>query len=339
MGPAVSKYEIDFLKVGDADAILLHFFIEDNDYVVLIDAGNVTNADMIKNHMKKYYGTTIIDLAICTHPDTDHKGGFFGLLNDDEVKIKRFWLTDPGAYFTPDDVKRYQLPQNVKNAVRQIWNHPTDPNINLIDLIISNNILGNNVCAGVSHDIFPLRILAPTKAFYKEHAIRMIADYGVYTYEESDTVAYDENALPEKSAIKSVIDEDEDQSPYNATSLVIQFNTTDGAILFAGDANCASLKTAMDNYGDEIKGLYLLKVPHHGSKHNMTTEIIKHLSPKQAIISAVGSRKHPSSGIVYWINQYGGKVFSTHKEGSIHHNSNMPVREGYTSCSELTYKK
>lgn len=84
------KYEYEVLKVGDADAILIRHYIGNEQFIILIDAGNAGDASIIKKHLNDYYGSYYIDLAICTHPDSDHKDGFFDLLQDDEIAIETF---------------------------------------------------------------------------------------------------------------------------------------------------------------------------------------------------------------------------------------------------------
>ena len=81
------KYEYEVLKVGDADAILIRHYIGDEQFIVLIDAGNAGDAAIIKKHLNDYYESYYIDLAICTHPDSDHKDGFFDLLQDNDITI------------------------------------------------------------------------------------------------------------------------------------------------------------------------------------------------------------------------------------------------------------
>lgn len=63
-----------------------------------------------------------------------------------------------------------------------------------------------------------------------------------------------------------------------------------------------------------------IKVPHHGSKHNLTSVLIDKLAPCCAIISAKGSRKHPSRGIVHCLSNH-CNVYSTHKSGTLIHTS------------------
>lgn len=70
-----------------------------------------------------------------------------------------------------------------------------------------------------------------------------------------------------------------------------------------------------ENVYPEIIGS-TLKVPHHGSKHNLTTEVIKKLKPSQSVISCRGSKKHPNPAIVHYLSKY-GKVFSTSKSGTL----------------------
>ena len=79
----ITKYEIDMLDVKSADAFLIHFYDDDDndkDYIILVDAGNYNNGPTIANFIKNRYGKKNIDLAICSHCDKDHFGGFVWLL-------------------------------------------------------------------------------------------------------------------------------------------------------------------------------------------------------------------------------------------------------------------
>ncbi|UKI45614.1 MAG: hypothetical protein L6V92_08620 [Phocaeicola vulgatus] len=43
------KYEYEVLKVGDADAILIRHYIGNEQFIILIDAGNAGDASIIKS--------------------------------------------------------------------------------------------------------------------------------------------------------------------------------------------------------------------------------------------------------------------------------------------------
>ncbi|MDR1846580.1 MAG: hypothetical protein LBR17_00460 [Bacteroidales bacterium] len=114
------------------------------------------------------------------------------------------------------------------------------------------------------------------------------------------------------SAKSSIDNCDDDPSPYNQSSIVILYEPEiNKKILFTGDATCASLIQMINDY-PEIRNIDLLKVPHHGSKHNLSSAIIDALKPKTSYISAKGTRKHPSVAIVNYLSKY-GNVYSTHK--------------------------
>ena len=316
----INKYEVEILNVGDADAILIREYIDNVPYVILIDAGNVGDGNkVIIPHIKKYYQDTydannckyLIDLAICTHPDSDNKGGFFDLLHSNEIKINEFWVTDPACYLSADDIKQYQNEANATKAVRNIYNNSDDGNENLLNLAESNGINGNNAVAGVYSDFLHLTVVGPSEDYYKEVVKDMVSKYGVETYDESDTEKYDRNVTIDEMEAQTVINEDDDPSPFNASSLIVYFNPSPvETFLFAGDVNCASLTEAIDKY-PQIKGVTYFKVPHHGSKHNLDTKIISDLAPVYSIISAKGTKKHPSSAVVYWLSKEGA-VYSTH---------------------------
>jgi beta-lactamase superfamily II metal-dependent hydrolase len=101
---SVTKYEIDILNVKAADAILIRCFNQNDwEYIVLIDTGNRNDGKKIIDHINKYYNQKYIDLAICTHPDNDHIGGFEYVLEN--IEIKEFWIHDPALHVSLEDVR------------------------------------------------------------------------------------------------------------------------------------------------------------------------------------------------------------------------------------------
>lgn len=71
-------FEIDFLGVETAksgDAITLRYSVNGTEGVHVVDGGYLDTGDQIVEHLKTYYGTTVIDHVILTHPDRDHANG------------------------------------------------------------------------------------------------------------------------------------------------------------------------------------------------------------------------------------------------------------------------
>ena len=248
------NYEVHYLSVSDADAIIIRYENSGDQYVVLIDAGNVSDSDKIKNYIWNHWKTYTIDLAICTHPDSDHKGGFFGLLNDRDVIINEFWLNTPEDVIKEDEYNRLYPKRNRLSHCRECYDHPTDTDsLNLIDLAVSNKCNVYGAYCGKIHSHIPISVVGPSLDFYHPLAIEIL-----------------KNNKRRK---------DEDNTIYND-----------------------------------------IEVPHHGSKHNLTSVLIDKLAPCCAIISAKGSRKHPSRGIVHCLSNH-CNVYSTHKSGTLIHTS------------------
>ncbi len=313
------EYRVHILNVGDADAIIIKYREQANYrwITAVIDAGNIGDGEKVKSYIDIYNGKYIIDYAFCTHPDKDHKGGFFDLIEDNSVMIKKMYLMDPCSCLTIRDFQNVVDKDTARKIARLPFNHPDNPAKNLINIAMAKGIfcqvLSNTRCPEM-----PLFVLGPTVDYYRKTALGMIQEFTELT-EDSDLEKYNEQDDLLEEEAKSVIDEEDDDSYSNMSSLVLLFAPGEKRFLLTGDANCSSLEEILSKNGGALENC-ILKVPHHGSKHNLNTQIINMLKPTSAVISAKGSRKHPSTGIVYWLSKY-CNVYSTHKSGDLTYSS------------------
>ena len=316
-------YEVHILNVGDADAIVIKYRATEQSPLVtaVVDAGNIGNGQKVLDCIgKSGDGKYHVDYAFCTHPDKDHKGGFFDMFSDRRVVILNFCAFDPWGYLSPTDFAYINKTSNAKERARAAFNHPTDSSLNLLD-IAEDRAVRRQIKKGSYCTDIPLRVLGPSDDLYRECAIGMAESFAEVV-DEPEFEDYDENAIPDENSARSIIDEDDDPSIPNRSSLILLFEPSDGRrFLLPGDANCASLKAILDECGEQLRGC-TLKVPHHGSKHNLTTEIIDLIAPRSAVISAKGSKKHPSSAIVYWLSRH-CNVYSTHKSDGLIYGSSI----------------
>lgn len=82
-----SNLEVYFLDVGQADSIL----IKNNKDVMLIDAGNNEDGELISNYINSM-GITDFKYVIGTHPHEDHIGGLDNIINN--FNIDNIYIPD-----------------------------------------------------------------------------------------------------------------------------------------------------------------------------------------------------------------------------------------------------
>ena len=95
-------------------------------------------------------------------------------------------------------------------------------------------------------------------------------------------------------------------------------------MLLTGDASKNVFKRLI-NENKDIRATYL-KMPHHGSKHNINEKILKHINPNVAIISHNNSRfgaskdTHPNIEVLEYMQKMDVKILLT----------NDIIKGGYT---------
>lgn len=311
------QYNVTILDVGDADAIVINYENGDGWKTAVVDAGNVGDGVRVKKYIKHTEGfLSIIDYAYCTHPDKDHKGGFFDLLTDRFVSIKALVIRRPDSALLNDPRNSV----NINSAAHNVYNHPTDSGRNLIDEAIAKGILYEPVL-GVDVFDMPLEVIGPRQQFFVDSCYEMALNFAELE-NEADPETYAEDELPKEEDAQSVMDEKKEESATNKSSLILLFHPNGRKFLLSGDACSASIHDAIRDFPN-ISGS-TLKVPHHGSKRNLTTQVIDLLKPSSAVISCKGSKKHPNPAVVHFLSKY-CDVYSTHKSGTLVYQS-APVK-------------
>lgn len=349
----ITKYEIDMLSVGAADASLIHFFDEEDnnkEYIVLVDAGNYDDGKKITDFVRSRYGKSEIDLAICSHCDKDHFGGFVYLLEKirdnkaNRLDIKKMWIDDPADHVPLGQIIHTNMSrQTVSVKARTVYDLGDDKN--LIEILADLN----------SKDIViwqePFSDLTPSKIWYKrtafDHHIEVLAPSVSYYASlvpdfrnDLKRKKYDTDEDKEDATIevrtgneiysKTIDEAGDDPSSHNQSSVIFLFKPDDDKLfLFMGDAG----REAVDNFAYEsdlkrLKGIYWLKVPHHGSKYNLDNYLLNLLKPEVAYISTEKYGHYMSKAVVNALNKCGTGVYDT-IGGSMWHHHGTIAREDY----------
>lgn len=345
-------YHIEMLSVGAADAFILYVIdTQDNEHLILIDAGNYKDGDKIIDHIRKYYSNPVIDLAIVTHCDDDHYGGFVRMLERlsnkdcDAIDIHQFWVNDPGKnHIDVRDVKYINNQPSVNNKARKIYNCG---NLNLLEQIDALRIPRTEKFAEainnepglpptIRHDTYYtfLYIIGPTKSFYEELVPQFRDEL---KYKESDNM-YNESAdIATNDCLSPTLDAaDDDSSAHNQSSIIILFMPNrNEKMLFMGDAGRLAFNKIPLYHKLKIRDIDWLKVPHHGSKHNLDSKMIKWIKPKVAYISANSNDEYANRCTINALKRSGCNVYSTHQDHSDFIHKQIEEREGYSTATPL----
>ncbi len=105
------------------------------------------------------------------------------------------------------------------------------------------------------------------------------------------------------------------------------------AFLLIGDSGVPALERALVRYG--VRNVKWLDMPHHGSKHNVSSGLLNTLMPDVAYFSARGTRKHPSVAVINSLKRRGCTCYSTHKSRSLVYSIGVGLRQGWVPAESL----
>lgn len=351
----VTKYEIDMLDVKAADAFLIHFYDDDNnfEYVVLIDGGNYDDGKVIAEFIRTNYSQHYIDLAICTHCDKDHYGGLIYLLEqqrddgDDNMGIKEIWVDDPANHVELGKIKWYRNQGNLEVEARSVFDLEDANMMDIIDGLVEEKKIKlfepfadadeySDESYKSSNWSGLITVIGPTVDYYSELVPNFRNDLQKKDY-ETDEKEEPEIELTEGQVYSKTLDDaGDDPSTHNQSSVILKFVPEDGNVfLFMGDAGREAIESMSQNDIDSIQNVYWLKVPHHGSKYNMDNDMINHIHPEVAYISTEKYGHYLSKAVVNALKKAGADVYSTNVNGSMCHHINTVIHTGYSTAKPL----
>jgi beta-lactamase superfamily II metal-dependent hydrolase len=340
-------YEIDYIPVGDnsesGDAIAMRFGNlngpRSEQIVIVIDGGFQKSGEKLVEHVKTYYKTEYVDLVVSTHPDQDHASGLSVILEKlgvTQLAMHRPWehagsiknLFKDGRITASGLEKR--LEKSLQHA-SDLETHAKRKGVQIIEPF--QGVTGFN-------DV--IHILGPSEVYYEE----LLAGFRS-TPEPINSLGLFESVQKVASkVIKRVQDfwhidllnDDEDSTTAeNNTSTIILFNIDGHRLLFTGDAGKTALLNAIayaESKGISLSGMRFFDVPHHGSKRNLSSMILKKMNASTSFISAsVGDNKHPSKKVTNALQKHGSKVF-VNRDNTLNHHYNAPNRQWNSASPE-----
>lgn len=305
--------EIFMMNIGNADCFLvIRHYLGGTKDVVLIDGGNKSNADDIAKHLADL-GVTHIHHIVNTHSHDDHTGGLIELIKGGSFTYDNLWMHQAWSHIDWQGIKA-QLGRNSAKWVLERFQRSLNSQVELYNLSISKGITPQEPFAGAM--IGPFLVLGPTLEFYVDCLssfgdVEKVKQWNDYLERKNSSTALIESAreiLEEESGILGGT-----TSPENDSSVVLTTNLGEDKILLTGDAGCDAFNSIIHN--DQflrLQKIQWMQAPHHGSRRNLSEDLVKLFQSKVVFISAKGSIKHPSRKLVNCFKDNGASVYSSH---------------------------
>jgi beta-lactamase superfamily II metal-dependent hydrolase len=359
MNHAADFFEIDFLSVeakDSGDAIALRYRIEGGTSIHVVDGGFQDTGDHVVEHIRKYYGGSVVDRVVGTHPDGDHLGGLPTVL--EKLTVREVWMLRPWMY-AHEIIHRFKNVGSVDYLIRAL--KEAYPNAAAVEEIANRKgIPIREPFQGAA--IGPFRVLAPTKARYLDLVVNsertpdaaegpakslLRASLGAALTKAAQAVA----SLA-KAAWGVEVFSSEDVSAENKMSIIQYARLCEKSILLTADAGVESFSEAAAYApfaGLTLPGIDRFQGPHHGSRRNVSSEMLDQwLGPRLAskppkgqeaftavISSAKADKDHPRKAVIRGLIHRGAKVIATEGRNICTH-FNGPDR-GWTAVEGEEY--
>lgn len=350
-------FEIDFLNVESkksGDAIPIHYRKDGITRIHVTDGGFQSTGDKLVSHINTYYDSpSKIDSIIVTHPDGDHAGGLRKLF--EEFEIGELWMLRPWMYADEliDRFSRFKSVTNLKMRLKEIY-----PNlVALEELADENGVPIYEPFQGKRIGEFV--VMAPKLESYLNYIVESDKTPEILSNDLNENFSETLSKILEsavnfvRSAWGEEIFSSDDTSPENNMSIVQYANLCNKRILLTGDAGRLALNETIKyapSVGLNLPGIDRIQIPHHGSRHNVSSEILDELlgskldsKPEDgkgtfsAIVSASkDDESHPRKAVVRAFIHRGANVISN-ENSNIRTSHNAPDREGWSSVKPVIY--
>ena len=316
-------FEIDFLPVGDGqssgDAIAFRYGNFDGppseQHVFVVDGGTKDSGKALVEHIRNFYRTNQVEGVISSHADLDHASGLTVILENLEcaqLVMHRPWTHAP---YISDLFKFNHSPTGLSEKLEKAVSAAHE----LECICEKKGIPIVEPFAGAATKDGAVLVLGPTKEFYQQLLPHFretpVAKVPSFIAQFASSMAEKITTVAEKMHIETLNDSGVTSAENNSSTILLL--TLDGVkILLTGDAGIPALTAAAD-YAESrfitLNDLYLIQVPHHGSRRNVGPAILNRLRATNAIVS-VGpdcAPKHPARKVTNAFIRRGAKVTVT----------------------------
>lgn len=301
--------KLRMLPADDGDCLLLEYGDDSFTRRILIDGGRTTTYSRIKPMLATFGG--FVDLLVVTHVDQDHILGVLAMLEDEELPVTFGDVWFNGFDHLVDSELEDFGPQDGEKLTTALGD---------LKLPWNGAFASRSVEVGRALTWFDdgstMTVLSPDRAqleALKTDWVKECAKNGLIPGKDpvpepepagfEPFGALDIDALAAKDFVA-------DTSKTNRTSIGFLFEYDGTRLVFTGDADDKRLVTSLRGLAEAEGGrlrIDALKVAHHGSDHNISSELLGILACPRYLISTSGARhSHPNDIAMARILKHGG---------------------------------
>lgn len=304
--------KIHVIDATHGDCLLLDF----NHSKILIDCGPKSfkaRRDVLANIEKILGENSVIDIAIVTHNDDDHIGGFEFLL-DTYIKINTIVFNS--LQDIPDIIKSSQklISYNQDNILRQKL--LAERGIKTLSLTRNATplILNDIKLTAITPTVETLELMLNDANAKKEREEKKKRQKQISSSKAEEIKP--EEALQKIQSGQDVFAKDPSITNKSSIGLVIQYGSFSG--LFLGDAHAEDVIEGLNILGFNNHQFDVVKISHHGSERNTNIESLRLLGKTDYILCANNEKHyHPN-------NMTLARILSLDNTPTIHLSSNNP---------------
>lgn len=320
------KLKLDVLPAREGDALTIGWGENGSEFLMIVDMGTEAVGGKFYEELanatpeeQKY------ELLVITHVDRDHIGGVLTCFAEStilpDLEIKDIWFNgwqhlDPQEQpdpATPTLVEPYGPVQGerlTKWLRDQPWNEAFGKK--QVSYKPGEVLETRELAGGLKVTILgPLpKRLRDFKGEWKEK-VKEALEKGKLSDVSPGLESYGARQAPtlrNASDLTQLADteSDLDDSHANGSSIVLLLEYGQSKVILAGDAYAPDLVEAIQDFSPHSRlSIDAFKLPHHGSKKNVTTDLIKSVSCQNWIISTDGTRfRHPDNESIAKIIKY-----------------------------------
>lgn len=284
--------DIEMLQALHGDAFILHCQKNGNDGVIVVDGGPNRDSRKIVSQLD---ALETIDLMVLTHYDDDHIGGILSYIkkhkSDRPFPVKQLWVNcayDIPVYSSPN----ISFGQAVKLA---------DELKNINEGLVKDGFSAIDWKTPIIAKKEPITLpFADILVLSPDANTKDVNDYNYRNVIHNANIG--RNYSRQKQALKSSLSElalmpkeqpqkKDIQAVVNKSSIAFIVKSDNFSILMLGDSYPCTIVDILKNFGysaDNPLSIDFVKVSHHGSRNNISNELLDMIDCNRFLISTNG---------------------------------------------------